>query len=60
MYQVIDEQGKLLHNMFPRDAALMWAARWCDDNGYTCIDIDDETSSIIVSRSKYELKREDS
>jgi hypothetical protein len=57
-YNILNDEGRNLHCIFDRHAALMWAARWCDENGYTKIDIDDEAQSITVSRSKHELERE--
>ena len=51
VYRVIDnETGKVLHSKFPRHGALMWAARWCDANEYTKIDIDDKINTIYVSQ----------
>ena len=53
VYRVIDkETGRQIHNQFPRHGALMWAARWCDANKYTKIDIDDKTNTIVVSIDK--------
>ena len=58
LYKVVDDEtGKELHNMFPRDAALMWAARWCDSNDYEKIVINDDQSTIIVSRGENVSRR---
>lgn len=58
IYRVVDDEtGKELHKLFPRHAALMWAARWCDDNGYGKIDINDEEKMVLVSRGEHVSRR---
>ena len=52
-YRIIDDDtGRELHNQFPRQGALMWAARWCDANEYREIKIDDQANTILVSKGK--------
>ena len=57
-YRVVDQEtGKEIHDSFPREGALLWAARWCDDNGYGQINVDDENNTIIVSYGEYVSRR---
>ena len=57
-YSIIDDEtGQVLHDLFPRHAAVMWAARWCDDNDYAKIDINDEEHMILVSRGEHVSRR---
>lgn len=58
-YNIMNDTGRKLHCIFDRHAALMWAARWCDENGYTKIDIDDDSQRIVISGSKHNHERED-
>ena len=57
-YKVVDNEAcKELHNIYTRHAALMWAARWCDDHGYGKIEIIDEDATILLSRGQYNESR---